>query len=183
MSDILETLAATLARQGGPLLGGLIGTAIGGPAGAAIGGLAGKTLESLAEAFGVPATPEAVTQAVQQPGAAQTVAQVEAAAPAMIKLWEIEAQRVSEAQSAEISRGFTAWQVMRNLIQAIVWGGWTVILASALFGGHGFVKATMPVGDVVTAWGSVTWVWLLVFHGGHTIKEVAPMLRFGRSGR
>lgn len=67
MSDILETLAATLAKQGAPVLGGMIGTAIGGPAGAAVGGLAGKALESLADAFGVPATPEVVAEAVQQP--------------------------------------------------------------------------------------------------------------------
>jgi hypothetical protein len=179
LSDILETLAATLAKQGAPVLGGMIGTAIGGPAGAAIGGLAGKALETLADAFGVPPTPEAVAEAVQQPGAPVTVAAAEAKAPELIRLWEIEARRVSEAQTAEIAHGFTAWQVMRNVIQAIVWGGWTVILASALFGGHGFVKATMPVTDIVTAWGSVTWVWMLVFHGGHTIKEVAPAIMAG----
>lgn len=67
MSDVLADLATTLAKQGVPVLSGLIGTAIGGPAGALVGGLAGKALESLADAFGVPATPEAVAEAVAQP--------------------------------------------------------------------------------------------------------------------
>ncbi len=34
----------------------------------------------------------------------------------------------------------------------------------------------MSVADIVTAWGGVTWVWMIVFHGGHTLKEVAPNL-------
>ena len=44
MSDVLADLATTLAKQGVPVLSGLIGTAIGGPAGALVGGLAGKAL-------------------------------------------------------------------------------------------------------------------------------------------
>lgn len=182
MSDILSTLATTLAKQGAPVIGGLIGTAIGGPAGTLVGGLAGKAIESLADAFGVPATPEAVTQAAQQPGAAEIVAAVEAQAPVLIRLWEIEAQRSSDAQAAEIERGFGAWQNWRGAWQGLIIGGWAIILLAGVFGG-GRVVPLLPMKDVVEAWGSVTLTWLAVFNGGHTLKEIAPALGFGRKAR
>ncbi|HEV7326104.1 MAG TPA: hypothetical protein VGN91_13630 [Bosea sp. (in: a-proteobacteria)] len=178
MSDILESLAATLAKQGAPVLGGMIGTAIGGPAGAAIGGLAGKALESLADAFGVPATPEAVTVAVQQPGAAATVDTVEDRAKLMLPIWQAEVQRVSDAQAAEIEKGFGSWQFWRGAWQALIIGGWAIILLAGIFGG-GRVVPLLPMNDVVTAWGSVTLTWLAVFNGGHTLKEIAPSIGFG----
>ncbi len=179
MSDILATLASTLVKQGAPVLGGMIGTAIGGPAGTVVGGLAGKAIEALADAFGVPATPEAVADAVQGKNAAPVVAGVEAQAPAILKLWEIEAQRASDAQSAEIDRGFGAWQFWRGAWQALIIGGWTIILLSSVFGG-GRVAPMLPMADVVSAWGSVTLTWLAVFNGGHTLKEIAPTIGFGR---
>lgn len=179
MSDILEELASTLAKQGAPVLGGMIGTAIGGPAGAAIGGLAGKALESLADAFGVPATPEAVTGAVQQPGAEGTVAAVEDRAKLMEPIWKAEVQRVSDAQSAEIERGFGSWQWWRGAWQALIIGGWATILLVGLFGG-GWVAPLMPIDKIVEAWGSVTLTWLVVFNGGHTLKEIAPSIGFRR---
>ena len=186
IATTLGSLAGELFKLGAPQLGGIIGAAIGGPAGTLVGGLAGKVIDELAGKLKTEPTPEAITTAIEEKPvvAAAVVAEVESKAPEMIRLWEIEAQRVSEAQTAEIARGFTAWQIMRNVIQGIVWGGWTVILLSALFGGHGFVKPTMPVAEIVTAWGSVTWVWMLVYHGGHTLKEVAPVLvaGFGKRG-
>lgn len=182
MSDILEILAATLAKQGAPVLGGMIGTAIGGPAGALVGSLAGKAIESLADAFGVPATPEAVTQAAQQPGAAATIGAVEAQAPALLKLWEIEAQRGSDAQKAEIERGFGNWQFWRGAWQGLIIGGWGIILLAGIFGG-GRVVPMLPMPDLVSAWGSVTLTWLAVFNGGHTLKEIAPSLGFGKARR
>lgn len=182
MSDILSTLATTLARQGAPVLGGLIGTAIGGPAGAAVGGLAGKAIESLAEAFGVPANPEAVTEAAQQPGAGAVIAGVETRAPALIRLWEIEAQRGSDAQAAEIEKGFGAWQFWRGAWQALIIGGWALIGLVALFGG-GWVAPLLPIDKMVEAWGSVTMTWLVIYNGGHTLKEVAPAIGFGRKAR
>ncbi|SEG61112.1 hypothetical protein [Bosea lathyri] len=180
MSDILSTLASTLAKQGAPMLGGLIGTAIGGPVGAAIGGLAGKAIESLADAFGVPATSEAVTAAAQtRPDAPAVIATVEAQAPALIKLWEIEAQRVTDAQAAEIDKGFGSWQFWRGAWQGLIIGGWAVILFAGVFGG-GHVVPMLPMADIVSAWGSVTLTWLAVFNGGHTLKEIAPSIGFGR---
>lgn len=179
MSDILETLASTLARQGAPVLGGMIGTAIGGPAGAAIGGLAGKALESLADAFAVSATPEAVSDAVQQPCAVATVAAVEDRAKLMLPIWRAEVQRVSDAQAAEIKNGFGSWRWWRGAWQALIIGGWAAILLVGLFGG-GWVAPLMPIDKIVEAWGSVMLTWLVVFNGGHTLKEIAPSIGFGR---
>ncbi|MBN8532464.1 MAG: hypothetical protein J0L51_00105 [Rhizobiales bacterium] len=180
MSDALTTIATTLAKQGAPVLGGLIGTAIGGPVGAAVGGLAGKALETLAEALGTEAEPEAIAEAIERPGAAQAIQRAEAGAPELIRLFEIEARRVSDAQAAEISQGFTAWQFWRNFIQAVVWGGWTVLLVSAVFGGNIGIKGNMPLADIVTAWGSVSLLWMVVFHGGHTAKDVFSVSKWGR---
>lgn len=135
MYDTLSTVATTLAKQGAPVLGGLIGTAVGGPAGAAIGGLAGKALESVADAFGVPATAEAMTEAVQQPGTAASIAEVEDRAKLMLLIWAIEAQRVTDAQSAEIERGFGNWQFWREAWQALIIGGRVTILLEGVFGG------------------------------------------------
>jgi hypothetical protein len=179
MSDILEKLATTLAKQGAPVLGGMIGTAIGGPAGAAIGGLAGKAIEELAGAFGVPATPEAVTEVVQKQAAPPIIAEVEARASAMLPLWTIEAQRSTDNDAAEREKGFGAWQFWRGAWQALIIGGWAVLLLAALFGG-GWIAPLLPIKDVVEAWGSVTMTWLVVFNGGHTLKEVAPSIGFGR---
>lgn len=181
MNDIFGKLAADLAKMGAPVLGGLIGTAVGGPAGAAIGGLAGKAIEAVAETLGSDPTPEAIGGALaSDPGAAAKVAAAEARAGEMIRLWEIEAKRASDAQAAEIAQGFTAWQFMRVLIQAVVWGGWCVIGLVGVFGGNWGVKPLVPIVDLVSAWGTVTMVWMIVYHGGHTAKEVLPMLKFGR---
>lgn len=179
MSDIFDTLATTLAKQGAPVLGGMIGTAIGGPAGAAIGGLAGKAIEALADAFGVPATPEAVTAAVQAPGAAPTIEKAEDKATAMGPVWLIEAQRASAAQAAEIDKGFGSWQFWRGAWQGLIIGGWGIILLAGIFGG-GRVVPMLPMTDIVSAWGSVTLTWLAVFNGGHTLKEIAPAIGFGK---
>jgi hypothetical protein len=179
--SVFDDLAKNLAKQGAPVLGGLIGTAIGGPAGTVAGTLAGKVIEGLAETLGTDATPEAVNGAiVADPTAAAKVQAAEARAGEMIRLWEIEAKRASDAQAAEIANGFTMWQVARVVIQAIVWLMWPVIALSAIFGGNWGVKPLVPLTDVIGAWGTVTTVWLIVFHGGHTIKEVLPALKFGK---
>lgn len=180
MTDIAKTLgelAGSLFKAGAPTLGGVIGTAVGGPAGAVVGGLAGKVIDVLAGRLGTPATPEAVAEAVaQRPEVAQ---EVEGQAPALIAVWQAEVERAGDAQAAEIERGFGAWQFWRGAWQALIIGGWAVILLVALFGG-GWVAPMVSLADVIAAWGSVTMTWLAVFNGGHTLKEIAPVLRFGR---
>lgn len=182
MSDILADLATTLAKQGAPILGGIIGTAIGGPAGAAIGGLAGKAIETLGEAFGVPATPEAVGSAAKLPDAAPIIREAEERAKLMMPLWTAESARLDQAQTAEIEKGFGSWQFWRGAWQGLIIGGWGTVLLVALFGG-GWVVPLMPIKDVVEAWGSVTVTWLVVYNGGHTLKEIAPAIGFGRKAR
>ncbi|MGL4291483.1 MAG: hypothetical protein ACRCVA_34350 [Phreatobacter sp.] len=177
----LDDIARKIASAGAPMLGGLIGTAIGGPAGALAGSLAGKALEAVAESLGTEPTPAAIGAAIDgDPGAAAKVRSAEARAGEIVRLWQIEAQRASDAQAAEIAQGFTAWQAMRIAIQVIVWGGWTVIGLTGIFGGNWGVKTLVPLTDLISAWGTVTTVWLIVFHGGHTVKEVLPALKFGR---
>lgn len=171
-----DKLAAELAKAGAPLLGGMIGTAIGGPGGAVAGSLAGKALEALAETLGAQATPEAVTEAIQADPS--KVAAAEAKAAEIIRVWEIEAKRAADNDAAEREKGFTAWQVMRVLVQVIVWGGWAIILPVGLFGGNWGVKPLLPLPDLVASWGSVTMVWVLAFNGGHTAKEIASTIKF-----
>lgn len=180
MSDVLSTLASTLAKQGAPVLGGMIGTAIGGPAGTLVGGLAGKAIETLADAFGVPPTPEAVTDAATtREDAPAVIAAAERQAPEMLRVWEAEAKRTSDAQAAEIEKGFGNWQFWRGAWQGLIIAGWAVILLAGVFGG-GHVVPMLPMKDIVEAWGTVTLTWLAVFNGGHTLKEIAPQLGFGR---
>lgn len=97
----------------------------------------------------------------------------------MLPIWQAEAQRVADAQSAEIERSFGSWQFWRGAWQALIIGGWAVILLAGVFGG-GHVVPMLPMADIVSAWGSVTLTWLAVFNGGHTLKEIAPSLGFGR---
>lgn len=182
LASTLGSLAGELFKQGARQIGGIVGGAVGGPAGAIAGTLAGKVVDTLAEKLGTPATPEAVTEAIRKEPevAAPVIAQVEAAAPEMIRLWETEAQRGSDAQAAEIERGFGAWQFWRGAWQGLIIAGWAVILLAGVFGGNAGVKPLLPLADVISAWGTVTLTWLAVFNGGHTLKEIAPQLGFGR---
>jgi outer membrane lipoprotein SlyB len=178
---VFDDLAKNLAKQGAPVLGGIIGTAIGGPAGTLVGTLAGKAIEAVAETLGTDPTPEAISSAIENdPGATAKVQAAESRAGDMIQLWQEEAKRVSDAQAAEIAKGFTAWQAMRVVIQVIVWGGWAVLGLAGVFGGNWGVRPLVQLTDLISAWGTVTTVWLIVFHGGHTAKEVLPALKFGR---
>jgi len=180
MSDVLTTLAGELVKRGAPTLGGLIGSAIGGPAGAAVGGAAGKALEILGETLGVPPTPDRVTEAVVAGG---DVDAAEEAAKAMVPVYLAEANRLAEAQTAELTNGFGAWQFWKAAIQFVVWGGWLVILICALFGGNFGVKSMMPIGELVGVWGSVTMTWMAVYNGGHTVKSLVERGAFNWRGR
>lgn len=173
MAKALGNLAGELFKAGASNLGTIVGTAIGGP----VGGIAGKVVDTLAEALGTAKTPEAVADAI--PTKPEVVAEIEAQSPELVKVWQVEADRAGGAQDAEIEKGFGAWQFWRGAWQALVVGGSAVILLTALFGG-GWVKPLIPMTEVIGWWGSITMTWLAVFNGGHTLKEIAPMLKFGR---
>lgn len=173
MAKALGDLAGALFKAGASNLGTIVGTAIGGP----VGGIAGKVVDTLADALGTAKTPEAVADAI--PAKPEVVAEIEAQSPELVKVWQAEADRTISAQTAEIENGFGAWQFWRGAWQALIIGGWAVVLLVALFGGP-WVKPLMPLTDLAGLWGSVTMTWLAVFNGGHTLKEIAPMLKFGR---
>jgi hypothetical protein len=173
MAKALGDLAGALFKAGASNLGTIIGTAIGGP----VGGVAGKVVDVLADALGTAKTPEAVTDAI--PTKPEIVQEIEAQAPEMVKVWQAEVDRTTDAQAAEIEKGFGAWQFWRGAWQALIIGGWAIVLLVALFGGP-WVRPLVSLTDIIAAWGSVTMTWLAVFNGGHTLKEIAPMLKFGR---
>lgn len=189
LASTLGTLIGQLAKAGAPVLASMIGTAVAGPAGTVVGGLAGtlaeKAIGELAKQLGTAPTPEAVAekieaQSAEYPVVNPAIQRAEAAAPELIAIWQIEATRVSEAQAAEIQSGFGSWQFWRGAWQALIIGGWALILLTGIFGGS--LKPLLPMGEIVSAWGSVTLTWLAVFNGGHTLKEIAPMIGFGRKG-
>jgi arginine exporter protein ArgO len=62
-----------------------------------------------------------------------------------------------------------------------VWGGWVLLLIAAVFGGNLGIKGNMPIAEMVTAWGSVSLLWMAVFHGGHTAKEVFSASKWGKA--
>ncbi len=182
MSEVLTQIAGELVKRGAPTLGGMIGTAIGGPAGAAIGGIAGKGIEMLAEALGAPADDhEAVKEAVTKAAPGEIV-ELEQTAKVMAPILLAEAQRIAAQEATEMSKGFSSWQFWKGVIQAVVWSGWLAILSTALVGGNLGVKPLMPLTDLVTTWGSVTLVWMAVYNGGHTVKEMVSSgaFRFGK---
>lgn len=178
----LDELAKQLVQMGAPLLGGIIKTTVPGPLGNIGGTLAEKALQSLGDALGTDATPEAVGAALGRPGAAEAVARVEAASPELIRVWEIETRRAAENDAAEREKGFTTWQVARTVIQGVVWLGWAILLVSAVFGGNLGIKGLVPLAEVLSAWVTVTMCWIAAFHGGHIVKE-ALTARAGGVGR
>lgn len=173
MAKALGNLAGELFKVGASNLGTIVGTAIGGPA----GGIAGKVVDTLADALGTAKTPEAVAEGVAQKP--EVVAEIEAQSPELVKVWQAEADRTTDAQAAEIEKGFGSWQFWRGAWQALIISGWAIVLLVALFGG-GLVRPLVSLTDIIGAWGSVTMTWLAVFNGGHTLKEIAPVIRFGR---
>lgn len=154
----LTQIAAQLAKLGAPILGG----ALGGPVGAS---LATTIIGALSDAFGVPATPEAVGKAIESnPKAQDIVRQVEATqGPAVVD--ELSA-RLADVQNA---RATTVALVEKG--SAIAWGApvVSVLVVSgflALVGAMMFRTipdsqvALVLFGSLSTAFGSVISYWL-----------------------
>lgn len=173
MSDILSTLAAALAKQGAPVLGGMIGTAIGGPTGAAVGGIAGKAIEALATALEVPADPGSITDALAKPGAAGAVESAEANASTMLPLWSAQLAMAGQAQTAEIEKGFGSWNARRNFAHYTAWG-LTAVSGVATIAAYFLRLPELPIlagifGTSVTLVG----LWMAVNSGGKAITDFA----------
>lgn len=180
MTDILTTIATTLAKQGAPVLGGLIGTAIGGPAGAAIGGMAGKALEAVADAFGVPPTPEAVRDALDKPGAADAVASVEQTISVMIPIWSKQLEIAQEAQRAEIERGFGSWNARRNFAHYVAWGLPMISGLAAVYAFLAGLPSGVPLAGLFASATALTVVWTAANSGGKAVTDAVTAWRSGR---
>lgn len=125
----LATIAGTLARLGAPILGG----ALGGPAGAAV---ASTIIDKLAGAFDVPATPDAVGEALARSEAAAVVKRVEATAgpDIMAELNAILADRQSAraATAAHVSAG-SSLQWGAPVVSVVVLLGFALLSYMALY--------------------------------------------------
>ena len=101
-----KDLAGTLIKTGAPIIGG----ALGGPLGATVGGFAGKLI---ADALGVEATPEAVSEAIRNdPLAAEKLVNADAQWQAMAEIAKADAtdrteqsKAINETQRSEIASG------------------------------------------------------------------------------
>lgn len=173
MSDILLTLAASLAKQGAPVLGGMIGTAIGGAPGAAIGGMAGKAIEALATALDVSHDPKSINDALAKPDAIGAVESAESNAAIMLPIWTTQLAIAAQAQTAEIEKGFGSWNARRNFAHYTAWG-MVAISGVATIVAYFMQHPELPIvagifGTSVT----LTGLWMAVNSGGKAITDFA----------
>jgi hypothetical protein len=168
----LEQLAANLAKQGAPVLGGLIGTAIGGPAGTLVGSLAGKAIEGLADTLGTEPTPAAVNAAIESdPGAAAKIQATEARAGEMVKVWETEAKAAAEAQAAEISQGFGSWNARRNVAHYSAWLCFDVSVVALIAGVFTANPQLTILSALVGTTAGIVIAWTTTNSGGKAITD------------
>jgi hypothetical protein len=168
MSDLFTKLAADLARQGAPVLGGLIGAAIGGPAGAAIGGMAGRAIETLAETLGTEATPGAIAAEIAtNPDAAAKLAEAEARFADLLA--------AEQRTLAELNRPVppAEWRAFRDgwrpaLCWAIIACWLNSLILAPYVAAFGVKLPMMPL-EHLLAFSTVT---LTVLGGGHTAKAI-----------
>jgi hypothetical protein len=150
-------IAGPLIGLGGNVVGGLIG----GPAGAVVGPMLGKVL---ADALGVPATPDAVGGALQQPNAGQIVQQIELQQGPVLKT--VEQAYLDDIQNARnmglalVDKGsIIAWApVIVSVIVLFAFG----VMAYLVLGGLSKPSeaGTMVLGAMTTAFGTVVAYWL-----------------------
>ena len=173
---MLPLLAPILIQAGTKVLADIIGK--NSPAAAVV-------VDKLGAALGtVNATPEAIVEKFKaDPGAVISAAQeVESADPAM---WEYLAGRGQEQadllKREDEREGFFSWGWRPALSWLLVllwlWGGLLLPLINAAF--HAAI-ATLSVADLVTFSG----IWLAIYGGGHTVKDLAAEVRRdqGRGG-
>ncbi len=180
MPDILTTIATTLAKQGAPVLGGLIGTAIGGPAGAAVGGLAGKAIEAVADALGSDATPEAIADALTKPGAADAVAPLEQQAPALLPLWQAQLAMAAQAQTAEIEKGFGSWNARRNFAHYTAWFLPLLTGCSATYAFLAGLPSAPAIAGLFASTTALAIAWTAANSGGKAVTDAVSAWRAGK---
>lgn len=182
MPPIEHVLGGLLRDLGAPILGEVVGK-ITTPS---IGNVARRGVEIAAEALGVPATPEAVTQAAQtNPNAATVLQEAERAnlgeLTNLARVFEIEAQRAADAERAEIERGFGSWQARRTVTTYLLLGLFAVSFVASLGAALGLWRAdgavlSMLVTTAATVWGA----WQVTLSGTKGITEAVRAWRGGR---
>ena len=156
-------LAGALVKAGAPILG----TALGGPAGAAVGGAIGG---AIAEALGVEPSPEAVADALTQPGADAALRSLEAAqADRWAEYMLVAGKAQAELAAAEAARGFwhAGWRPALSWLLIAMW------LWNAL--GAPVVSVFAPAPIPLVPWEHLlafSGIWLTIYGGGHTLKSV-----------
>lgn len=169
-ASLLGGLAGALFKLGAPMLGSIIGTAVGGPPGAALGGVAGKAIEALGGALGVPATAEAVAEAVKaDPASAEAaVKQVEAsAAPALMSELQARLADVADARrrTVELVREGSGIAWGAPVVSVLIVAGFLGALAVFLLRPVTMTEASATVlnillGALSTAFAQVVNYWL-----------------------
>jgi hypothetical protein len=175
-----KQLAGPLVSAGGSILGGVIG----GPAGAVLGPMIGGVV---ADALGVPATPDAVGAALNQPGAAEKVAQVQAASgPAILSaqdayLADIASARIQTVELAKVGSKI-AWSA--PLISTLVVVGFLGLVGALLWRAIPDNQVTMMlIGALSAGFQQVLSYWLGSSKGSSDktaeltalVKKLAPL--------
>lgn len=154
-------LAGTLIRNGAPTIGG----ALGGPVGGQIGGVLGGVI---ADVLGVPATPEAVNDALQDnPHDAQILEDTTHVRLKAIALErEAIAGRLSMADKDRAEGPLAyAWRWGWMYLLAVFWI-WTLILVPTINAVAGGAIERPPLDILMT----LTGAYLALYMGGHTVK-------------
>jgi hypothetical protein len=164
MNDTLKSLAETLLKAGLPSLAG----ALGGPVGA---GAASVIIGALADALGVPATPEAV--------AAKVDADPQAAAVKLKTLEVLQTQatmqrEIAVAEMARDSWFSWAWRPAMSWLIIVLWAYALLILPLVNFAiMAAFKLPEWPIHPIpmenLTAF---TGIWIAAYSGGNTLIRV-----------
>lgn len=168
-----SSLVAPMTQVGGAMLGGLMG----GPAAAVLGPAIGA---ALAEALGVPSTPEAVREAIaNQPEAASIVRQVEALRAG--EFIDLEARlkdtQDARAMAVHLAQGGSAIAWAPVFISSLIVGGFLFMTGALLFKTIPANEVSLVLfGQLGTAFGAVVQYWLGSSQGSRTKDNLLATL-------
>ena len=161
---MLLELAPILVKLGAPVLGSILRNEVGG----AVGEAGAQVLDGLAGAFGVPATSEAVVEAVRaDPEAASRVRALERERRAEWYAWLTVAasqrERLLAREDAREHWFSWAWRPAMSWVLLGLWI-WNAVM-NAVSGG---TLAAVPWDQLL----SFSGLWLAIYGGGHTLKTL-----------
>lgn len=170
-SIVLSTVGSIAAKVGAPLIKGLVEK----HAGPIAGSVTGAVLEAIASKLGVPADeiPNASPAAIER-----AVVEVEAESADVIAAWSEQQRLANELMTAEMTTEPVwtwAWRPAWMWLLAFLWTYGLVIrpLVNAALGSS---IEVLDLGTLMT----LTGVYVGLYMGGHTVKDVAQKLRSGK---